>query len=471
MRNEEMSNGQSRTDMSQKSEAQQREELITQNMGYVVTLARQYQSDILSTDDLVSEGSIGLIKAAEKYDASRGKPFVTFAAPYIRHSIEEAIRRLTTTVDTRSTDESLPRGSRNNYTLLNVLEDTNAPKTDALLEENTLSEDLLRVIGVLNERERRVVDLYYGNGYERQTMAEIGEVMQLKRERVRQIRDLALRKLKKAARALVVLILLFSFLPSSAKLIKVLAIGNSFSEDAVEQYLYELAAAQGDSLVIGNAYIPACSIEMHLDNLKNSRKKYAYRKIVDGEKTEEKGVNLQRIILDEPWDIITLQQASLLSGLPDTYKNLPALQRSVKLLATNPKVDIWWHMTWAYAKSFKHANFEVYGSDQQRMFTDIVSCMRNEVPKANITQVIPSGTAIRLMRYRKGDTLNRDGYHLSYTIGRYTVACTWCEMLTGRIVDGNSYRPASIKQEDAKTCQQEAHEAVFMQQLRQTVNF
>ena len=66
----------------------QRDELITKNMGYVVTLARQYKSDILSTDDLVNEGVIGLVKAAEKYDASRGKPFVTFAAPYIRKSIE-----------------------------------------------------------------------------------------------------------------------------------------------------------------------------------------------------------------------------------------------------------------------------------------------------------------------------------------------------------------------------------------------
>ena len=258
---------------------------------------------------------------------------------------------------------------------------------------------------------------------------------------------------------------LFAFLPLNAKVIKVLAIGNSFSEDAVEQYLYELAAAQGDSLVIGNAYIPACSIEMHLYNLKNSLRKYNYRKIVGGEKTEERGVNLQRIILDEPWDIITLQQASLLSGMADTYKNLPTLRRSVKLLATNPKVDIWWHMTWAYAKSFKNAQFEIYGSNQERMYNDIVNCTRNEVPKANINQVIPSGTAIRLMRYRKGDTLNRDGYHLSYGLGRYTVACVWCELLTGRIVDGNSYRPATIKQDDARLCQQEAHEAVFMQQL------
>lgn len=175
----------------------EQEKLVAGTMGYVVTLARQYQSDILSTDDLVSEGCIGLMKAAEKFDASRGKPFVTFAAPYIRRSIEAAISKLTVDVETRSTDESLPVGSRNNYTLLNVLEDHDAPKTDAVVEHTTLSEDLLSGINVLNEREQEVVTRYFGVNAERQTMAEIAEVLGLKRERVRQVRDQALRKLRK----------------------------------------------------------------------------------------------------------------------------------------------------------------------------------------------------------------------------------------------------------------------------------
>ena len=178
----------------------EQDKLVTANMGYVVTLARQYKSELLSTDDLVSEGAIGLMKAAEKYDASKGKPFVTFAAPYIRRAIEKAISRLATDIDTRSTDESLPIGSRNNYTLLNVLEDKNALQADATVEEATLTDDLLKCMNVLNEREQRVINLYYGNGYERQTMAEIAETMELKRERVRQVRDQALRKLKKAAK-------------------------------------------------------------------------------------------------------------------------------------------------------------------------------------------------------------------------------------------------------------------------------
>ena len=180
----------------------EQEKLVTDNMGYVITLARQYKSDVLSTDDLISEGSIGMMKAAAKYDPSRGKPFVTFAAPYIRRSIEAAISRLETTTDVRSTDESLPVGSRNNYTLLNVLEDVNAEKADAIVEEDTLTDDLLTCIDVLNEREREVVSRYYGLKGWRQTMAEIAEDMGLKRERVRQERDKAVRKLRRAASGL-----------------------------------------------------------------------------------------------------------------------------------------------------------------------------------------------------------------------------------------------------------------------------
>ena len=236
---------------------------------------------------------------------------------------------------------------------------------------------------------------------------------------------------------LIFTLLVLMTLPCSGKVIKVLAIGNSFSEDAVEQYLYELAAAQGDSLaaaqgdslIIGNAYIGGCSLEMHLDNLKTSRRSYAYRKVVGGVKTEEKKVSLQRIILDEPWDIITLQQASLLSGIADSYKNLPTL----------------------------HGTSAVTGTE--------LDCIVNQYNGIFTNPFLAWG------RYRKGDTLNRDGYHLSYTLGRYTAACTWCEMLTGRIVDGNKYWPSTIKMDDAKLCQQEAHEAIFMQQIRQYATF
>lgn len=175
----------------------ERDHLITSNMGYVVTLARQYKNDLLSTDDLVSEGSIGLMKAADKFDPSRGKPFVTFAAPYIRQSIEDAIKRVAGEMPVLSTDESLPVGSNNNFTLLNVLEDKDAPRTDATLEQNALSDELMTAIDTLNEREQAVIKRFFGIDCQRMTMAEIGMELGLKRERVRQIRDKAVRKLKR----------------------------------------------------------------------------------------------------------------------------------------------------------------------------------------------------------------------------------------------------------------------------------
>lgn len=175
----------------------ERDELITCNMGYVVTLARQYKSELLSTNDLISEGSLGLMKAADKFDPSRGKPFVTFAAPYIRKSIEEAISKVTVNTPILSTDESLPFGSRNNFTLLNVLEDKGTPKTDFSVEQQALSDELVKAISTLNDREQAVVKRFFGIDNQRMTMAEIGEELGLKRERVRQIRDTAMRKLRR----------------------------------------------------------------------------------------------------------------------------------------------------------------------------------------------------------------------------------------------------------------------------------
>ena len=261
----------------------------------------------------------------------------------------------------------------------------------------------------------------------------------------------------------ILLFYLFTFLPLSAKTIKVLAIGNSFSQDAVEQYLFELAKAQGDSLVIGNAFIGGCSIERHYNNLRNETPDYAYRKVVGGIKAEHKKVTLQQIIRDEPWDIISFQQVSQQSGLPDSYTFLLSLMRQVKTYCSNLHTQFVWHMTWAYANDFASDRFAIYEYNQHEMYSAIVSAMLSVLPSTGIKRIIPSGTAIQLARNHFGDVLNRDGYHLSYTLGRYTVACTWCEFLTGRIVDGNRYHPDTITEEDAQYCQQAAHEAIFMQ--------
>ena len=266
----------------------------------------------------------------------------------------------------------------------------------------------------------------------------------------------------KRLRLLLVVVLLP--LLCQAKVIKVLAIGNSFSQDATEQYLYELAAAQGDSLIIGNAYIGGCSIDRHYNNLKSDKAEYEYRKVIKGIRSNKKRTSLRTIIRDEQWDIITLQQASHFSGIPQTFSNLAVLKRLVQSYTTNLHVEFVWHMTWAYANDFTSDNFAAYGYSQHKMYAAIVNTMQNILPAIGSPRVIPSGTAIQLARYRLGDTLNRDGYHLSLTLGRYTAACTWCEFLTGKIVDGNKYRPETISEEEAQICQECAHEAMFMQE-------
>ena len=274
-------------------------------------------------------------------------------------------------------------------------------------------------------------------------------------------------------KALLFFILYFLFSPigAQARTIKVLAIGNSFSQDAVEQYLYELAAAQGDSLVIGNAYIGGCSIDRHYDNLQTGKSDYAYRKVVGGVRSEHKNSDLLSIIRDEQWDVISLQQASPLSGIPTSYKNLAQFKRLVQSYTTNLHVEFVWHMTWAYAQDFQSNNFKAYDNDQRTMYKAIVSTMQNVLPAVGVKRIIPSGTAIQLGRYAMGDILNRDGYHLSLTLGRYIAACTWCEFLTERIVDGNAYHPDTITDEEAMLCQQVAHEACFMQQCNRYVIF
>lgn len=189
--------------------------LVSANLRYVVTVAHQYANQGLPIDDLVSEGNVGMMKAAAKFGVSKGKRFVAFAAPYIREAMEKAIdqqtglRRVPKTEAAKveklrsrimSMDESLPVGSQNNYSLLNILENPNVTPSDSQIERETLSDELLGVMNVLKERERKILMDYFGLTGERLTMLEIAQKMNLKRERVRQVRDAALRKLRRASR-------------------------------------------------------------------------------------------------------------------------------------------------------------------------------------------------------------------------------------------------------------------------------
>lgn len=177
--------------------------LIEANLRFVIVIARQYQSKGLSMEDLVSEGNIGLMKAAAKYDATRGLRFVNYAVVFIRRQIEKALdkesaeQRVESMRDGQTRSVDAPLGSKANVSLLSVLVNADSPMADQRVYDANLAEAIEQALTELNERERAVINAYFGIGEERMTMAEIGEQMGLKRERVRQIRDRATRRMRK----------------------------------------------------------------------------------------------------------------------------------------------------------------------------------------------------------------------------------------------------------------------------------
>lgn len=262
----------------------------------------------------------------------------------------------------------------------------------------------------------------------------------------------------------------FSFLTVSAflvlmtlhgfgKKLHVLAIGNSFSADAVEQYLWELAAENGDTLVIGNAYIGGCNIDRHVANFEKALPIYSYRLIENGMLSSTDSVTLQEIIVDKDWDIISLQQASPLSGKVSSYGNLPLLISYVRETMPNKGTEIVWHNTWAYADDFDSDNFRYYGYSQKAMYDSILCVTRTVIPEVGISRVVPSGVAIQNAREVFGDILNRDGFHLSIPLGRFVAACTWAEFLTGKDVRTLQFTPASLTEEESTKAKAAAHVA------------
>ena len=189
-----------------------RNKIVTENMGLVVSTARKYQGQGLELDDLVSEGTIGMIKAAEKYNPEKGG-FAAFALPDIRKSIEAAIeqqaglyriprkeksvvekkRRVPLSVDA-------PLGGRENINLLSLLVNTNAKDSDIDATSSSYMKLIIDVLDLLDKREREVITCFYGIRRDRLSLAEIAAQMCIKRERARQIRDKATRKIRKAIR-------------------------------------------------------------------------------------------------------------------------------------------------------------------------------------------------------------------------------------------------------------------------------
>lgn len=248
----------------------------------------------------------------------------------------------------------------------------------------------------------------------------------------------------------------------SARTIRILAIGNSFSRDAIEQNLHELAAADGDTAIVGNLFIGGCSLERHVKNIRDDKHDYVYRKIgADGKRIEKKNASIAEALADDSWDYVSMQQASPFSGLYATYAEwLPELYAYVKAHAPKKAKPIL-HQTWAYQQGSGLSGFKNYDRDQMKMYRGIVDAAGCAAKLCKIKTVVPSGTAVQNARTSFiGDNMNRDGYHLDLGVGRFTAACAWYEKLFGKNVTDNSYVPEGMNKDLAVVAKEAAHAAV-----------
>ena len=241
--------------------------------------------------------------------------------------------------------------------------------------------------------------------------------------------------------------------------LRVLAIGNSFSIDGME-YVYQIARDLGvEEIELGNLYIGGCTLDTHYNNLQSGNGAYTYYYNKNGIWQSMANCSLAAAVTSEKWDIITFQQASGFSGMADSYAVLPDLIAGVKVMCPDAKLG--WHMTWAYQGDSNHADFTKYNNDQMTMYNAIVAAVDSEIlTNADIDFVIPAGTAIQNARTSYlGDTLTRDGYHLSYDIGRYIAGITWVEAITGLDASNLNYCPAGITEDVRRICVESAKNA------------
>ena len=222
--------------------------LTRANLRFVVSVAKQYQNQGLTLNDLIDEGNLGLIKAAQKFDETRGFKFISYAVWWIRQSILQAISeqsrivrmplnqvgfqsKLTKAIvsfeqeferrpsvgelaelldtDVSKVQEALgtngkkvsvdaPFAEDDSNCLIDIMTDDSAPGTDNQMEKESLSSDLDAAHNSLNDRERQVLKMLFGIGRNEMTAEEVANTLNLTRERVRQIKERALRRLREA---------------------------------------------------------------------------------------------------------------------------------------------------------------------------------------------------------------------------------------------------------------------------------
>lgn len=180
-----------------------RDKIISSNLKFVVSVAKKYQGRGLSFSDLISEGNMGLLKAIEKFDETKGFKTISYSVWWIKQTIMEAIEKRNgiTSMDETPEEkekESIPEEYDEDNVFSDTLKNRVADNTDVMATKEAESkEKLLRLFEVLDNRERDLVERYYGiNNRKGETLEEIGEDYKLSKERVRQIIDKSMMKLR-----------------------------------------------------------------------------------------------------------------------------------------------------------------------------------------------------------------------------------------------------------------------------------
>lgn len=259
----------------------------------------------------------------------------------------------------------------------------------------------------------------------------------------------------------------FSAIAAQNDTLRILAIGNSFSQDAVNENFGELCVAAGKHVIVGNLYIGGCSLERHWKSLTEKIPDYTYHKRVDDGKMSSTPKQLITVgIFDEPWDIVTFQQASPKSPDFTTYE--PFLGKLVAYIKANvPSAKrLMWHQTWAYHSKSNRAPIKTFGG-QKGMYDGICGASKAACEKYGL-EVIPSGTTIQNIKSSyDNENCHRDGSHLSFTMGRYAAACAWFEAIFHENVEGNTYCNPNLTRYRGELAQSAAHLA-FQKPFEQT---
>lgn len=227
----------------------------------------------------------------------------------------------------------------------------------------------------------------------------------------------------------------------------ILAIGNSFSEDAT-RYLKKIAEADNENLTVANLFIGGCPLSLHFQNIQEDKRAYGFQ--FNGEDTGIL-VSIKEAILSRKWDYISVQQVSNESVNYATYQPyLNDVVAFVRELAPDAKIVV--HQTWAYEEGSERLCQELKYKTQSEMFEDLKSAYDNAYNEIGADMLIPSGELFQEM-IKRGIKVHRDTFHASLGLGRYALGLLWYSKLTGNKVSGNTFskfdEPAS--EEDIKT--------------------